>query len=263
MIVSWSVLKPSILTYWLEKSQSFIGNENLCQNALAMSYFLFSIVAYLTGMSSLCYFFWFIEFGDTVTMPFTWNSLVVNAAIFLVFPLQHSILPRKFVKERISPYLHRSFYVFTSGIALWIVLLNWKNFGPYLYRDVTPLPFNILFYAALLLIIACTIALNHFQMFGLFQGYAAWKRLPLPQGKLETNGVYGIVRHPITSLLIVALWSHESLTTGRLCFNTLFTAYALVGTVFEERSLVQELGQDYLEYRKKVPAFIPGMERRL
>jgi protein-S-isoprenylcysteine O-methyltransferase Ste14 len=224
-----------------------------------MLYFLFSIFSYLVGMSSLFYFFWFVEFGDTATVPFSWNLLLMNVVFFLVFPLQHSILPRKFVKERMSPYLHRSFYVFTSGIALWIVLLNWKNFGPFLYRDVAPWLFSILFYAALLLIVVCTIALNHSQMFGLYQGYAAWKGLPLPEGKLETKGVYGVVRHPITSLLIVALWSHESLTAGRLLFNGLFTAYALLGTVFEEKSLIQEMGEEYRKYRKRVPAFIPGL----
>jgi protein-S-isoprenylcysteine O-methyltransferase Ste14 len=224
-----------------------------------MVYFVFSILAYLVGMSSLFYFFWFVEFGDTATVAFNWNLFLMNVAFFLVFPLQHSILPRKFVKESMSPYLHRSFYVFTSGIALWIVVLNWKNFGPFLYRDVAPWLFNILFYAALLLIVVCTIALNHSQMFGLYQGYAAWKGLPLPEGKLETKGVYGVVRHPITSLLIVALWSQESLTAGRLLFNGLFTAYALLGTVFEEKSLIQEMGRDYVEYKKKVPAFIPGL----
>jgi methanethiol S-methyltransferase len=224
-----------------------------------MHHFLFAIFAYLIGISSLFYFFWFVEFGDTSSVPFDWNLVLMNVVFFLVFPLQHSILPRKFVKEHMNPYLHRSFYVFTSGIALWIVLLNWKNFGPFLYRDVAPWLFNIFFYAALLMIIVCTIALNHSQMFGLFQGYAAWKELPLPDGKLETKGVYGVVRHPITSLLIVALWSQESLTAGRLLFNGLFTAYALVGTVFEERSLVQEMGQQYLQYKKKVPAFIPGL----
>jgi methanethiol S-methyltransferase len=225
-----------------------------------MFYFFFSIFAYLVGMSSLFYFFWFVEFADNTPTPFHWELVLRNVAVFLIFPLQHSILPRKFVKERFSPYLYRSFYVFTSGIALWIVLLNWKNFGPFVYRDVAP-PwfFNMFFYAALILLIVCTIALNHSQMYGLFQGYAAWKGLPLPESKLETKGIYGIVRHPITSLFIVALWSHESLTASRLLFNGLFTAYALVGTVFEEKSLVQDVGQDYLEYRKKVPAFIPGL----
>jgi methanethiol S-methyltransferase len=224
-----------------------------------MIYFLFSILSYLIGMSSLFYFFWLIEFGDQVAPAFTSSSLLINIPIFLVFPLQHSLLPRKFVRERMNPYVHRSFYVLTSGVALWAVLLVWRPFGPYLYRDVMPLLFNVLFYSSLILIIASTIALNHSQMFGLYHGYAAWKKGPLPEAKLETTGIYGIVRHPITSLLIVALWSHESLTAGRFLFNALFTMYALAGTVVEERSLIKEFGEDYREYRKKVPAFIPKL----
>jgi protein-S-isoprenylcysteine O-methyltransferase Ste14 len=225
----------------------------------SMMYFLFSIVSYLVGMSSLFYFFWFIEFGDQVAPAFTSSSLFINIAIFLIFPLQHSILPRKFIRERMNPYLHRSFYVLTSGIALWIVLLVWQPFGSFLYKDVMPWLFNVVFYTALILIIASTVALNHSQMFGLYHGYAAWKKLPLPDAKLETSGIYGVVRHPLTSLLIIALWSHESLTPGRLLFNGLFTAYALAGTIVEERSLIQEVGEEYRKYREKVPAFIPKL----
>ena len=210
-------------------------------------------------MSSLFYFFWLIEFGDQLAPAFTSTSVLINMAIFLIFPLQHSILPRRFIRLRMNPHVHRSFYVLTSGVALWVVSLAWRPFGPFLYQDVMPWLFNILFYTALILIIASTIALNHAQMFGLRQGYAAWKGLPLPDGKLETTGIYGIVRHPLTSLLIVALWSHESLTAGRLLFNGLFTAYALAGTVLEERSMIKEMGEDYREYRKKVPAFIPKL----
>ncbi|MGH9858276.1 MAG: methyltransferase family protein [Acidobacteriota bacterium] len=224
-----------------------------------MIFFLFSIVSYLIGMSSLFYFFWLVEFGNRGVPAFTPTLLLINIAIFLIFPLQHSLLPRKFVRERMNPYVHRSFYVLTSGVALWIVLLVWRPFGPFLYRDVMPWLFNILFYTSLILIIASTYALNHSQMFGLYHGYAAWKKHPLPETKLETTGIYGIVRHPITSLLIVALWSHESLTAGRFLFNALFTIYALAGTVVEERSLVKEMGEEYREYRKKVPAFIPKL----
>ncbi len=210
-------------------------------------------------MSSLFFFFWFIEFGDTVAPVFAQASLWVNVMIFLVFPLQHSLLPRQFIKKRIHPYLHRPLYVLTSGIALWIVLLVWKPFGPFLYQTTISLLFNTLFYASLVLIIISTVALNHTQMFGLYQGYAGWKGLPLPSPGLRTDGIYGIVRHPITALFILALWSHESLTSGRFLFNALFTAYALIGTALEERSLIRELGKDYLEYRKKVPAFIPNL----
>jgi protein-S-isoprenylcysteine O-methyltransferase Ste14 len=147
----------------------------------------------------------------------------------------------------------------TSGIALWIVLLLWKPFGPELYSGFAPLILNIIFYVSLALIIASTIALGHFQMFGLFHGYAAWKKIPFPSVQLETHGIYGIVRHPITSLLLVALWSHSEMTGDRLLFNVLFSVYSLAGTIFEERSLIKEFGKDYLEYRQKVPAFFPRL----
>lgn len=223
-----------------------------------MIYLIFSIFSYLIGMSSLVYLFWFIEFGDAGPAPaFFASSLLINVSAFLIFPLQHSLLARQFVKKRMNPYAHRSFYVLTSGLALWAVLIVWRPFGPFLYRDFAPWFMNVLFYASLLLILASTIALNHSQMFGLSQGYAGWKGRVVPESGLETRGIYGIVRHPLTSLLIIALWSHESLSAGRLLFNALFTAYALVGTVFEERSLVKAMGKDYVEYRKKVPAFIP------
>jgi methanethiol S-methyltransferase len=224
-----------------------------------MAAFFFSILSYITGMSSLIYFFYLLQFGDTSVHVFDRHSFVLNILVFLIFPLQHSLLSRRFIKTRMSPHVHRPFYVLTSGIALWAVLLLWKPFGPTLYSGIAPLLFNILFYASLALIIGSTVSLGHMQMFGIYHGYAAWKQRPLPEGKLESKGLYGLVRHPITSLLFVALWSHESMTAGRLLLNTLFSIYSVVGTVFEERSLIKEFGKDYLEYRQRVPAFFPRL----
>jgi Putative protein-S-isoprenylcysteine methyltransferase len=224
-----------------------------------MILFLFSILSYIVGMSSLVYFFWILQFQHPQNLPFSWNILLFNTAIFLIFPLQHSILPRRFIKDRMNPYLHRPFYVLTSGIALWCVLLFWKPFGTTIYSNAAPVILNIIFYVSLALIIASTIALGHFQMFGLYQGYSAWRKKSLPAGQLEVHGIYGIVRHPITSLLLIALWSHSSLTESRLLFNVLFSIYSLAGTVFEERSLIKEFGKDYLEYRRSVPGFFPRL----
>jgi methanethiol S-methyltransferase len=222
-----------------------------------MTVFFFSVFAYLIGMSSLAYLFWFLEFGDTYAPAFTAEALLINVFVFLIFPLQHSLMPREFVKKRFNEYVCRPVYVLASGVAMWTILLVWRPFGPILYENVLPWLFNIIFYASLVLIILSTVALNHSQMFGLYQGYTAWKDLPLPQPNLETNGIYGIVRHPLTSLLIIALWSHETLTLGRLIFNLLLSAYALIGTIFEERSLIAEMGEEYIEYKRKVPGFIP------
>ena len=207
-------------------------------------------------------FFWYIQFAiDYFSHGISWQAVILNTALFMIFPLQHSILVRPHIKERIQKMvpklLERSVYVGTSGIAMLIVLFGWQQFGPMLYRFETSWPFDVVFYVALFSITLALRNLNHNSMFGLKQGYVLLKGSEMPVEDLKTTGLFKYVRHPLTSLLIVVLWSHESMTAGRFQWNLLFTAYALIGTFFEERDLIRKYGQSYLEYRNRVPAFIP------
>lgn len=229
-----------------------------------MAIFLFSLLAYLLGVGSMAAFFWFIQFEiDQFKLLWSWRFVLENSALFLIFPLQHSILARpaikKWIVERTHPLLERPLYVATSGVAMWILILRWRRFGPFLYRleGGSAFMFDAVFYLSIVLIIAATIALNHNLMFGLKQGMSALKREKLVQNGLVITGIYGVVRHPLTTLLIISLWSHASLSASRALLNVLFTAYALAGTVFEERDLIKKHGDAYRAYRKKVPAFLP------
>ena len=229
-----------------------------------MKNFLFALLAYIVGVGSMAAFFWYVQFGMDQTAPvFSVKSLLMDCCLFALFPVQHSLLARRKWKDRISNLigrnLERSCYVLTSGIVMFVVLIGWRPFGPYLYRFENAVVFDVVFYLALILIILSTIALDHAAMFGLKQGYAAWKRFDVPGKDLQTDGLYGIVRHPITSLLLVGLWSHRSLSGSRLLFNILFSAYAVAGTWFEEHDLIRTFGERYQAYRKKVPAFIPKL----
>ena len=77
--------------------------------------------------------------------------------------------------------------------------------------------------------------------------------------RLITNGVYGIVRHPLylgeslwpigLSLCFKALWA--------LLLTPLWFIFYIITTYFEEKDLIKEFGEEYLEYRKKVKRFIP------
>ena len=228
-----------------------------------MQRFLFAVACYAAGMSSLIFMFWQMQFGFQDHASFSWIFPIWNAFLFLIFPIQHSLLARPSIKVKIQqilpPLLERPCYVGTSGIAMWIVLLLWKPFGPELYRFQMALPFDLIFGLSLLLIVISTIKLDHSAMFGLKQGYAAWKGMELPAAGLQTKGIYNVVRHPITSLFIVTLWSHESMTASKLLFNMLFTAYAIAGTILEELDLKKHYRQEYAEYCKRVPAFIPRL----
>jgi protein-S-isoprenylcysteine O-methyltransferase Ste14 len=74
--------------------------------------------------------------------------------------------------------------------------------------------------------------------------------------QLKRNGLLGIVRHPMYLALILYLWC-QTFRMMDLVINTLLTLYVLIGTWLEERKLVLEFGEAYLQYEKEVPMLIP------
>jgi protein-S-isoprenylcysteine O-methyltransferase Ste14 len=51
------------------------------------------------------------------------------------------------------------------------------------------------------------------------------------------------------------------MTTSLLAFNLAGTIYLYVGSIFEERRLIAEFGDDYRKYQQQVPRFIPWPRR--
>jgi protein-S-isoprenylcysteine O-methyltransferase Ste14 len=78
-----------------------------------------------------------------------------------------------------------------------------------------------------------------------------------PEPRLVTSGAYGIVRHPLFSTALLALWCFPVLTTGTLTFDIAATVYILIGSEREERRLIEEFGEDYVRYRRRVARLIP------
>jgi methanethiol S-methyltransferase len=75
--------------------------------------------------------------------------------------------------------------------------------------------------------------------------------------KLNTSGFYKWVRHPIYFFSCIILWLMPIMTWNILAFAISATIYTLIGSLFEERKLVAEFGQAYLDYKKKTPWIIP------
>jgi methanethiol S-methyltransferase len=80
------------------------------------------------------------------------------------------------------------------------------------------------------------------------------------QISLNTHGFYHYVRHPLYLFSMIFIWLLPIMTWNILAFNIGATAYLLIGSVFEERKLVQDFGQEYLDYHKQVPAFVPRLK---
>ncbi|NIO55185.1 MAG: hypothetical protein GTO00_11000 [Deltaproteobacteria bacterium] len=75
-------------------------------------------------------------------------------------------------------------------------------------------------------------------------------------GELSTKGVLGFVRHPWYLAAIMVIWA-RNIGTRELTTNLILTAYLIIGTYLEERSLVKSFGDRYREYQREVSMLLP------
>jgi protein-S-isoprenylcysteine O-methyltransferase Ste14 len=96
-----------------------------------------------------------------------------------------------------------------------------------------------------------------------FVGLRQWVRWlsgepePRTPAVFYVSGFYRWVRHPLYFFSLILLWCTPLLSVNTLFFNLFCTLYFYVGSIFEERKLVQEFGQVYLDYQKQVPRLLP------
>ena len=79
-------------------------------------------------------------------------------------------------------------------------------------------------------------------------------------GSLVTSGLYRSVRHPLYTFSLLILWLSPSMSINAFIVYAAFTVYILIGIVFEERKLVREFGNVYLEYKSRTPMLFPGLK---
>jgi protein-S-isoprenylcysteine O-methyltransferase Ste14 len=75
--------------------------------------------------------------------------------------------------------------------------------------------------------------------------------------RLFTGKAYGIVRHPIYLGCSILLAFHPVQTRNSIASTAAIVAYFYIGTFFEERRMERMFGEEYREYRKRVPRFLP------
>jgi protein-S-isoprenylcysteine O-methyltransferase Ste14 len=99
-----------------------------------------------------------------------------------------------------------------------------------------------------------------FAGFGIFM--EGWREVhrARKEGRLVTDQLYGLVRHPQYTGLFIALFGegivHWPTIFSVALFPVIVIAYYLLARS-EERKVEEEFGDEYREYRKRVPMFIP------
>ena len=75
--------------------------------------------------------------------------------------------------------------------------------------------------------------------------------------RLIVSGLYRWVRHPLYTAGLAFIWFTPLMSTSLLALNLGLTAYILIGSEFEERRLLSEFGEAYVDYQRRVPRIIP------
>ncbi len=80
-----------------------------------------------------------------------------------------------------------------------------------------------------------------------------------PVHELKINGIHRYVRHPLYTGTILVVWGFYFLYPylNNLIAVVLLTLYVIIGIRFEEKKLIAEFENQYLNYMKDVPALVP------
>lgn len=232
-------------------------------------------LAYLLAMISLAYIIGFLaDFGvpkginDGPDSP-VWLVLIIDAGLVALFGLHHSTTARRRFKVwwtgYVPPSIERATYLYMTAGMTFILVALWRPIPVTIWRVDQPTLAAVIvtFYLAVwLLMLASTFQFGHLSFFGLQQALDRFRRRPAGSTTFTARYLYALVRHPISVGWMLTPWLTPHMTVGQLTYAVSIMVYVLIATRFEEADLVEELGDRYLEYRKKVPAFIPGLATR-
>jgi methanethiol S-methyltransferase len=190
--------------------------------------------------------------------------VVIDMALLALFGVQHSIMARQGFKRwwtrMVPPSAERSTYVFASNVCLVVLVAAWYPITHDIWR-VTAQPWRAVLTATGLagwaIVLSSTLLIDHFDLFGLRQVFARLRGRRLSDHEFATPFFYRAVRHPLYLGFLIAFWVTPRMTLGHLLFAAVMTGYILLAVRFEERDLIRAFGEQYHDYRRRVPMLIP------
>ncbi len=237
-----------------------------------IGFFAYGVACYAIFFASFLYAVGFIGgFGVPTTLdgprtvPLA-TGVAIDAALLGIFAVQHSVMARKWFKDRwtriVPPALERSTYVLLSSLALILLFWQWRPLGGVVWSVQDPMGRAVLrslFAFGFGLVLVATFLINHFDLFGLRQVWLYLRNKPYTKLHFGTPGPYRLVRHPLYVGWFFAFWMTPVMTYAHLLFAVATAGYILIAIQFEERDLIREHGSDYEEYRRRVPMLVPFM----
>jgi methanethiol S-methyltransferase len=231
---------------------------------------LYAAICYLAFFGTILYAIGFVgnilvpKSIDGTPQTSLLNAIIINASLLLLFALQHSIMARPAFKRRwvkiVPEHLERSTYVVLASLCLMLLMWQWQPLGGVIWSTENTVVKTILFVGYLIgwsMVFISTFLINHFDLFGLRQAWLNFTDKPYTQLPFRVPMFYKAVRHPLYLGFLIAFWSTPVMTSAHFLFAVLTTGYIFTAIQFEEKDLSEGLGEQYVNYKKKVPMIIP------
>jgi len=193
-------------------------------------------------------------------------AIMLNSGLIALFGIQHSVMARPGFKSWLTRFwpasIERSLFVLATVVVLVLIFAYWRPLTPLVWSAEAPWLRTFLwalFLAGWAMVFVTTWLLNHFELFGLHQAWADFRRTAVPEPRFRTPLFYRFVRHPLYLGFLLAFWAIPDMSQGHLLLAGGFTIYILIAIRYEERDLVAHLGEQYADYRKRVGMLIPGI----
>jgi methanethiol S-methyltransferase len=235
----------------------------------------YAAASYLVGLAAFGYAIGFVgniavprSIDRGVAAPIG-EAVAVDVLLLGVFGVQHSVMARPAFKRwwtrTVPRSIERSTYILGTGLVLFLLFWQWRTM-PAIIWDLPWRParlvVQLLFWLGWATALASTFMINHFDLMGLRQAYLAWRGQPYRELGFRSPLLYRLVRHPLMLGFVVAFWASPRMTAGHLLFAIATTGYILIAMQLEERDLVTALGDQYRDYRGRVPMLCPWPRRR-
>lgn len=191
--------------------------------------------------------------------------MLVLLILWTAYFTLHSLLASGFLKEKIASLMGKGYRFYRliynlialggfAGIVWYQQSLTaiWLVPSDFLMRLAGGITIIIGLFTGLVAILKYNL--------GEFSGLSYLRKPHTPGGDvLVTSGLNRYVRHPLYFATIIILTGYllTSFTNHSLLFVFITFCYLIIGTILEERKLIDTFGEEYLEYKRNVKMLIP------
>ena len=238
-----------------------------------LSIFAYGLICYAVFLATFLYALGFVgNFGvphsiDGEPRMYFSTALLIDLTLLGIFAIQHSLMARPYFKRWLTQFIpasaERSTYVLFSSVALIALFAWWEPIGGMVW-DVADPAWRVVLYA----------------LFAFGWGWCCSRPSSSTTSTCSDCARSGCscaasrtrpcnsARRDLTSWSGIRCISAGSSRSGRrptmsvthLVFALATTAYILIAIQLEERDLIEALGDDYRQYRERVPMIIPFRE---